>query len=204
MQNWITEFMGQFGYISIFLLITLENVFPPIPSEIILTFGGFMTTTTNLTVPGVVAFATAGSVSGAVILYGIGCVFDVKRLEKMIDRWGHILGVKGKDIHKADSWFKRHGYWAVFLCRMIPLIRSLISIPAGMSKMKFGLFLLYTTAGTLLWNTLLVFGGAFLGESWEKILEFMDVYSHVTYAFLGLGAVAFVLLIIFKKRRESY
>ena len=202
MQNWITEFMGQFGYISIFILITLENVFPPIPSEIILTFGGFMTTNTELTIPGVILIATAGSVAGAMILYWIGRFFDVKRLEKFINRWGHLLGVKAKDIHRADKWFKRHGYRTVFFCRMIPLIRSLISIPAGMSDMKFGMFLLFTTAGTLIWNTLLVCAGALLGESWEKILAFTEVYSDITYVLLGLAGVAVVVWLILKKRRE--
>ncbi|WDH96169.1 hypothetical protein PUW24_18570 [Paenibacillus urinalis] len=94
MQNWITDFMEQFGYIGIALIIALENVFPPIPSEIVLPFGGFMTTYSDLTVPGVIIAATIGSVAGAIILYGIGLLLDVERLEKIIDRWGHILRVK--------------------------------------------------------------------------------------------------------------
>lgn len=201
MENWITEFIGQYGYASILFLITLENVFPPIPSEIILTFGGFMTNHTHLTIPGVLIFATVGSVLGAIILYGIGYVFDVKRLEKIIGRWGQFLGVNITDIHKADSWFKRYGYKAVFFCRMVPLIRSLISIPAGMSKMKFGYFVLFTTVGTFIWNTLLVCGGALLGESWGKIVGFMDVYSHVTYIVLGILTIAFLLFFFWKKWR---
>ena len=96
MQNWITDFMEQYGYIGIALIIALENVFPPIPSEIILPFGGFMTTYTSLTLPGVIIAATIGSVLGAVILYGIGLLIDVERLEKIVDRWGHILRIKKK------------------------------------------------------------------------------------------------------------
>lgn len=204
MQNWITEFMGQFGYISIFLLITLENVFPPIPSEVILTFGGFMTTNTNLTLLGVIGFATIGSVIGAIILYGIGYWFDVKRLEKIIMRWGRILGVKVSDIHKANSWFNRYGYWAVFFCRMIPLVRSLISIPAGMCRMKFDLFLIYTTVGTFIWNILLVCAGALLGKSWDSILGYMDIYSNITYAVLGLTAIAIIVFWFSRRKREIY
>ncbi|CAH0347252.1 DedA family protein [Bacillus sp. CECT 9360] len=201
MQNWITDFMEQFGYLGIFLMIALENVFPPIPSEVILSFGGYMTTKTDLTVPGVVAAATIGSVVGAVILYGIGRLLDVERLEKIVDRWGHILRVTKADIHKADAWFDKYGYWTVFFCRMIPLIRSLISIPAGMSNMKFGLFLLFTTAGTLIWNIILVSVGAALGESWEDILSFMEIYSNIAYALIAVGIVVFVILFIRKKRR---
>lgn len=202
MQDWIIHFMEQFGYLGTFLMILLENVFPPIPSEVILTFGGFMTTTTHMTIPGVVLSATLGAVGGALILYGIGYLFNVDKLENWIKRWGHILRLKVDDIHRANSWFMHHGAKAVFFCRMIPLMRSLISIPAGMAKMKLHLFLLYTTVGTLIWNVLLVYAGAILGASWEKILGFMDIYSTVTYAVLGLLCVVFIFL-WFSKRNSS-
>ncbi|MGM1047100.1 membrane protein DedA, SNARE-associated domain [Paenibacillus uliginis N3/975] len=203
MQNWITHFMEQFGYFGIFLMIALENVFPPIPSEVILTFGGFMTTYTDLTIPGVILAATLGSVIGAVILYGIGLLLDVERLEKIIDRWGHILRVKKEDIRRADAWFDKYGYWTVLFCRMVPLIRSLISIPAGMSNMKFGMFLLFTTLGTLIWNIILVSIGAALGESWEDILAFMDVYSNIAYAVIAVAAIVFVVLFIRKRKKSA-
>ncbi|OUM86081.1 MAG: alkaline phosphatase [Bacillus thermozeamaize] len=191
MEHWILAFLERFGYLGVFLLIALENVFPPIPSEVILTFGGFMTTYTGLTVPGVVAAATAGSLVGAVILYGIGRLLDADRLERLVARWGHVLRVRPADIQRADAWFKKYGYWAVFVGRMIPLVRSLISIPAGMSRMNFWVFLFFTAAGTVIWNVALVSTGALLGQSWETILHYMDVYSYVTYAVLGLGAVIF-------------
>lgn len=203
MQNWITDIMEQFGYVGIFLLIAVENVFPPIPSEVILTFGGFMTTYTDLSIAGVVAAATLGSILGAVILYGIGLLLDVERLEKIVDRWGHILRVKKEDIHRADAWFDKYGYWTVLFCRMVPLIRSLISIPAGMSNMKFGMFLLFTTIGTLVWNVVLVTIGAILGDSWEDILSFMDVYSNIAYALIAVAAVVFVTLYIRKRRKKK-
>ncbi|KKO54631.1 DedA family protein [Paenibacillus sp. DMB20] len=203
MQNWITDIMEQFGYLGIFLMIALENVFPPIPSEVILTFGGFMTTYTDLTIPGVVAAATVGSVLGAVILYGIGLLLDVEKLEKIVDRWGHILRVKKEDIRRADAWFDKYGYWTVLFCRMVPLIRSLISIPAGMSNMKFGMFLLFTTLGTLIWNVVLVMLGALLGDSWEDILAFMDVYSNIAYAVIAVAAVVFIVLLIRKRKKSA-
>ncbi|AZK47223.1 DedA family protein [Paenibacillus lentus] len=203
MENWITEFMEQFGYIGIFLLIALENVFPPIPSEVILTFGGFMTTYTNMTVVGVIIAATLGSVLGAVILYGAGYILNVDRLEAIIDKWGKYLRLKKEDVRKADAWFDKYGYWTVLFCRMIPLIRSLISIPAGMAKMKFGLFLLFTTIGTLIWNIILVSVGAAVGGSWEKIVEFMDVYSNIAYAVIGAGAIIFLIWFIRRRKKAS-
>jgi membrane protein DedA with SNARE-associated domain len=194
--------MEHFGYLGTFLMILLENIFPPIPSEVILTFGGFMTTNTGMTVLGVVTSATAGSAAGAVVLYGIGRLLNVQKLEKLINRYGHILRLKVSDIHKANSWFNRYGYGAIFFCRMVPLIRSLISIPAGMANMKFSLFLLYTTAGTLIWNIVLVSAGAALGESWGDILGFMDVYSHITYTVLGLGFVGLGIVYIIKRKHS--
>jgi len=203
MENWITQFMEQYGYLGVFLMIALENVFPPIPSEIILPFGGFMTTYTSMTVPGVVIASTAGSVVGAMILYGIGLLLDVERLEKIIDRFGHILRISKEDIYKADAWFDKYGIWTVLFCRMVPLIRSLISIPAGMSNMKFWLFIAFTTVGTLIWNIILVSVGAALGDNWDRITEFMDVYSNIAYAIIGLGIIIFLVYFFNKKRKKS-
>ncbi len=199
MQAWITDFMEQFGYFGIFLMLAFENIFPPIPSEVILPFGGFMTTTSSLTIPGVIIAATLGSLLGAVILYYIGRLLDVERMEKLVDRWGHIIRITKKDIHKADNWFDKYGYWTVLFCRMIPLVRSLISIPAGMSGMKFGVFMLFTTIGTLGWNLLLVLIGAALGESWSDIALYMDMYSNVVYALIAVGVV-FLGILYFRKR----
>jgi len=199
MEHWITSIMEQFGYLGIFLLITLENLFPPIPSEVILTFGGFMTTQTNLNVFGVVVASTIGSVAGAIVLYGIGLLIDINRIEKIVDKWGHILRLSKEDIHKANNWFAKYGVWTVFFCRFIPLIRSLISLPAGMAHMNFGIFLVLTTVGTLIWNVVLVNIGAAVGGSWETIVGYMDVYSNVVYIVLALLFLIFVVLFI-KKR----
>ncbi|WP_046225975.1 DedA family protein [Paenibacillus dauci] len=203
MQNWITSFMEEYGYIGIALIIALENVFPPIPSEIVLPFGGFMTTNSSLTVIGVIIAATIGSVAGAVILYGIGRALDVARLEKIIDRWGHILRIKKEDVHRADAWFDKYGYWTVLFCRMIPLVRSLISIPAGMSNMKFGLFLLFTTIGTVIWNTILVTVGAALGENWHSITNFMDIYSNIAYAVIAVAGICLIIWFVRRNKKAS-
>ncbi|HWI47871.1 MAG TPA: DedA family protein [Rummeliibacillus sp.] len=201
MENWIIEVMNSYGYIGILLLIALENIFPPIPSEVILTFSGFLTTTSDATVIGVIIFSTIGSVVGAIVLYGIGLLLDVHRLEKIVDRWGHILRLTRKDIRKADAWFHKFGVWAVLVGRLVPLVRSLISIPAGMAHMNFGVFLLFTTIGSLIWNSILVNVGAAVGSSWSTIAGYMDTYSNVVVIILGVLFVLFVIWFIRSRKK---
>jgi membrane protein DedA with SNARE-associated domain len=202
MESWITNIMEQYGYIGIFLLIMLENLFPPIPSEVILTFGGFMTTKTNLSIFGVVMTSTIGSVAGAVVLYGVGTLIDMEKVERIVDKWGHILRLTKKDVQKADGWFNKYGVWTVFFCRFIPLVRSLISLPAGMSHMNLVSFLVLTTLGTLIWNVVLVSIGASVGGSWEKIVGYMDIYSNIVYVILAVMLIVFVILFIRKRTKK--
>lgn len=201
MEDWIFSIIENYGYLGVFLIIVIENVFPPIPSEIVLPFSGFMTTKTELSVAMMIAASTAGSVVGGTILYYIGTILDVERLEKIVDRWGKYLQLKRDDVHKADAWFDRYGIWTVFFCRMVPLLRSLISVPAGMSNMKMPLFLLFTLLGTAIWNTLLIVIGAKLGENWTQILSYTEVYSDIIYA---VGAIAVLAVLIFFGRRIFY
>ncbi|XXM73094.1 DedA family protein [Lysinibacillus sphaericus] len=198
MESWITTIMEQYGYIGIFLLIMLENIFPPIPSEVILTFGGFMTTKTDLSIFGVVMTSTIGSVAGAVVLYGVGTLI---KAERIVEKWGHILRLTKKDVQKADGWFAKYGVWTVFFCRFIPLVRSLISLPAGMAHMNLVTFLVLTTLGTLIWNVILVSVGASVGGSWEKIVGYMDIYSSIVYVILAV--ILIVFFILFKKKRTK-
>ena len=188
MHIFIMDMMNSFGYIGIALLIMIENLFPPIPSEVILRFGGFMTTYTHLTVGGVVFFSTLGSTVGAIFLYYIGKLLSPEKLEQLIDgKLGKILHFKKSDVRKSIKKFQQKGNMTVFICRCIPILRSLISIPAGMSNMKMGNFLVLTIAGSALWNTILVSAGAAAGASWEKILEVMDTYSTVVVIIIGLS-----------------
>ena len=146
MEEMILSIMNQFGYIGVLLLIAIENVFPPIPSEVILLFGGFMTTYTELNVIGMIIFSTLGSLIGAIVLYYIGKILNKERLKKIVSgKVGKILRLKNEDIEKADHWFDTKGNKTVFFCRFIPIVRSLISIPAGMSEMPMLKFLIYTT-----------------------------------------------------------
>jgi len=203
MESWITSIMEDFGYIGVFLLIMLENIFPPIPSEIILTFGGYMTTQTDLTIVGVVIASTLGSVAGAIALYDIAAIVGVKRIGRFVDKWGGVLRLTNEDIYKANDWFKKYGVWTVFFCRFVPLIRSLISLPAGMARMNFWVFLLLTTIGTLIWNIVLIYLGAQVGENWGTIVAYMDTYSNFAYATIIIVFVIFVIWFLRKKSKRN-
>ena len=194
MQDFILMVMNQFGYIGVFLLIAIENIFPPIPSEVILLFGGFMTTYTRLNVVGMIIAATLGSLIGAIVLYYIGKIFNKERLKKIISgKIGKVLRLKAKDIDNADKWFDTKGNKTVFFCRFVPIVRSLISIPAGMSEMEIPKFLMYTVLGSLIWNTVLIVVGSIVGENWTDILSIMDNYSHIVLILLVIIFVAFVV-----------
>ncbi len=202
MQDWVIEMIEKFGYAGVFLMMILENIFPPVPSEVILLFSGFMTTYTKLSVFGVIIIATTGSILGAIILYGIGRLIHVERLEIIIERWGPIIRLKKQDLHMANVWFNKHGYAAVFFCRMVPIVRSLISIPAGMSGMTFWLFLLFTMIGTIIWNAVLVIVGTVLGASWIDILGLLEAYSKIVYVLIATGLVLLIFLYLLKRRKE--
>ncbi|MBO5111838.1 MAG: DedA family protein [Lachnospiraceae bacterium] len=191
MQNWIITIMNRFGYLGVAGLIGLENIFPPIPSEVILTFGGFMTTCTDLTFTGVVISSTIGSLIGAILLYGIGWILSYDKLCRILSgKTGKILHLYPEDIDKAVSWFDKRGNYTVFFCRFIPIVRSLISIPAGCAKMKMLPFLLLTTAGSFIWNTVLVYLGALAGKSWSKIAGYMDTYSTIVLIILIIAVLS--------------
>ncbi len=189
MQEMILSIMEQFGYFGVFFLIAIENIFPPIPSEVILLFGGFMTTFTRLSIVGVIIASTLGSLVGAIALYYIGKILNKERLKKIVSgKIGKILHLKESDIEKADYWFDTKGNKTVFFCRFIPIVRSLISIPAGMSEMVMSKFIIYTISGSLIWNSILTIIGVKVGDNWESILGVFDKFSH---------DVLIILIIIF-------
>ncbi len=206
MDHWILDVMSRYGYLGLALLIMAENLFPPIPSEIILTFGGFMTTYTRMHIPGAVLSATVGSVGGALILYQAGRFLSPDRLDTLLSgRLGRILHLKKADIQKAADWFDSRGNYTVFFCRFIPIVRSLISIPAGMADMALGRFLWMTVAGSLLWNLILICAGAAAGTSWQKAVQYFGSYTQAAKIVLGVGAlvggVVLVRRYIGKKKR---
>lgn len=202
MQEAIISIMNKFGYLGVFFLIAIENIFPPIPSEVILLFGGFMTTYSKLKIIGVIIASTLGSLVGAIILYYIGKILNKERLKKIVrGKTGKILRLKEADIDKADNWFDTKGNKTVFFCRFVPILRSLISIPAGMSEMEMPKFLLYTTIGSSIWNSILTIIGSMVGENWKSIVEIFDKYSHITLIVLIILFIIFIVFYI-KKRQK--
>lgn len=204
MQDVLIEFINDYGYMGIALLILIESVFPPVPSEVILLFGGFLTQRTEMTVPLVIVFATVGATAGASVLYLLGRLLDKEKIKKLFSgKLGKVLHLQAQDAAKAEGWFKRYQVWAVLLCRCVPIVRSLISIPAGMAKMKPLPFMVLTIIGTAVWNTAIVSIGAMAGEAWEKSLVSVEKYQMLLLVLLLGGTAAYILFILQKRRRGN-
>ncbi|MFM7094637.1 MAG: DedA family protein, partial [Actinomycetota bacterium] len=168
MINWAADVIDAIGFVGVAVLVALENVFPPIPSELILLLTGFNVSEGRFDfVSGVIA-ATIGSVVGAYFLYALGRLVHEDRLEKLLAGVGKYLGLKKADVHKGFQWFERHGTAVVLFGRLIPVVRSVVSIPAGAEKMPIARFTLLTAAGSLVWNIVWVAIGWGLGDQWEK------------------------------------
>ena len=202
MNNFVINIMNKFGYVGILFLITIENLFPPIPSEVILTLGGFMTKQDgiNISILGVIISSTIGSVIGAIILYFIGYILNKDRLIKIANsKLGKILHLKEDDIIKSSNKYSKNNKLTVLYSRFIPIVRSLISIPAGMNKMNFLLFLIYTFIGSLIWNTVLVSLGALVGKNYMLVANIFSKYSKV----ILFGLIGILIYKIIKKINES-
>ena len=183
MAEWVMDLINRFGYVGVAALMFLENVFPPIPSELVMPFAGMASSRGNsLSFPWVVAAGTAGSVLGAVVLYYLGAKIGADRLRAWADKHGHWLGFDAEDLDKARGWFDKHGGPTVLFCRLIHGVRSIISIPAGVDKMNFASFLLYTTIGSAAWTALLAWAGRLLGSNFDRVERYLDP---VTWAVLG-------------------
>jgi membrane protein DedA with SNARE-associated domain len=178
MDNWVADILQQLGYVGLALLMLIENVFPPIPSELIMPLAGYLAAKKELLFAGVVIAGTAGSVLGALPLYYGGRRLGAKRAIDFADRHGRWLTLSGKHVERATQWLDRHGTWAIFFGRLIPGIRSLISIPAGIARMNFALFLLLTTLGSAIWSTLLAGAGYWLGSRFERVDDIVGVVSN--------------------------
>lgn len=200
MEEAFFGFISQFGYVAVSALIFLENIFPPIPSELILPLSGFLVTKTSMTLPLVIVAATVGSVVGAYILYGIGRLLSQERLEGFFDtKPMRMLGFHSDDVAKAIDWFDRKGQITVLICRCIPVVRSLISIPAGTAKMNMALFAVYTLVGSLVWNTILCTLGFWAGDAWEQITAQAEWFSSVVK--IGIIVVAVIVVVWWVKFR---
>ena len=205
MEDYILNILSKFSYLGIFFLIFIENVFPPIPSELILVFGGFISKSLNLNFLLLVIFATLGSSTGAIILYYAGKKIPLEKMESFLEKkWVKRLGFKPGDIKKSLKYFEKYSTFAVFFGRCIPVVRSLISIPAGMQNMSLRKFLIYTTIGSGIWNTLLIYIGRVTQDKWKEGLLILERYSN---RILGLIILAFIIKFLvkrfLKKRKKS-
>lgn len=196
----LTEIINQYGYLGIALLLAVENIFPPIPSEIVLAFTGFATLNTSLQVVPSIIFATLGALIGALVLYFLGKIISAERLEKILaGKAGKFLHLKPEAIEKSANFFYRHGGPAVFFGRCVPVIRSLISIPAGMTNYPLGKFLALTTLGTLVWNTALIWLGRLAGHAWPHFVSIFETYGRLI---LSLMIVVMLIYFWLRKKRQ--
>ena len=201
MANWIIEFIGQQGYLGIVLLMILENVFPPIPSELIMPFAGFVAARGDLNAVGVLLAGTVGSVLGTMPWYVAGRLLSVERLKGWAGRHGRWLAASPADIDRAVHWFERRGERAVFLGRMVPAVRSVISAPAGITGMALPRFLLWSLAGSMLWVGALVALGFVLEGQYERVGQWLDPVSKVI---VGAAVAAYIWRVAtFKKATDA-
>ena len=190
MTDWIIQTISDWGYAGIFLVMLAESIFPPIPSELIIPFAGFAAANGDLNLFGVLAAATIGAVVGMLPWYYAGRLFGLERVRWLADRFGRIMAFNADEIDIAVGWFKRFGPIIVLFGRLIPLIRTLISIPAGLSRMSLPVFLAASTTGALIWNTFLTLAGYLLHEHYEVIEVVLDPLSYIV---LGLVVVLYLL-----------
>ncbi|MGK9458977.1 DedA family protein [Streptomyces sp. G6] len=187
--QWINDLMDALGAPGAGLAIALENLFPPLPSEVILPLAGFAASSGRMNLIAVLLWTTAGSVIGALALYGVGALLGRDRTVAIA---GKLPLVKVSDIEKTEAWFQKHGTKAVFFGRMIPIFRSLISVPAGVERMRLPVFLALTTLGSAIWNTVFVLAGYALGDNWSEVSDIASTYSKVILALAALALLVFI------------
>lgn len=189
--TWLLQMIETAGYVGIFIITFLENVFTPIPSEAIIPAAGILVSRGEMTMFGAVAAATLGSVAGAYVFYYVGYIMGTERIRGWIVKWGKYVFVTEEDLDRAEKWFAKYEDWAVLIGRVIPLVRSIISIPAGYVKMPLWKFTVLTAIGTAAWSTLLVYIGYSVGENYEELLGVFDTYDTVAYGIIGAGLLYF-------------
>ncbi len=198
-SEWVQEVIRTLGYPGITIVMFLEMVFPPIPSEVIMPFAGFLAGRGEMNIFLVILAGNIGTITSAIVLYYIGAWAGEPVVRRFVKKYGRFMMVSEKDLDRTLNIFDKRGELVIFFGRLIPLIRTFVSLPAGMNRMSMKKFVLYTTIGSTVWNTFLGVGGMILGENWEDLMELVDRYSKVTYAIIGV-----VLIILFFIRLRSY
>lgn len=189
LAGWVVDVVDALGPLGVGLLVALENLFPPIPSEVILPVAGYVASQGQMSLAWAIVGATVGAVVGAIALYGLGVWFGRARLRRWLDR---LPLMEVEDLDRAEAWFERHGGQAVLIGRCVPIVRSLVSIPAGLERMPVPKFLLYTAIGSAVWNSALVVAGYALGSQWEDVGHYSDYINYAVYAVVAVLVVRFV------------
>ena len=200
LTEWVISIMEQLGYLGIAILMFLDNVFPPIPSEIIMPSAGYTASQNQLLLVGVIIAGCIGSLLAAALLYWIGYKFKHETIFNFVDRYGKFLFIKSENVKKSLSWFEKYGHRIVFFGRMIPAVRSLISIPAGMSRMPFWKFMFYSSLGTIIWTTFLACIGFYFGEN-QALMQ--KIFSQVGYFIIGIVLIIVAWIWYRRNQRKS-
>ena len=186
MFNWITGIIGRLGYVGVTGLTFFENVFPPIPSELVIPLAGYVAAQGDMRLMLVIASASVGSLAGAVVWYWIGRSVGERRLRAWVDRHGKWLTLSGRDVDKAQQWFSRHGNAAVFFGRLVPGVRTFVSLPAGFARMPVLPFVMYSALGTIIWTAALAFAGVALQSNFTIVGDYINVVTDVMLGVIGV------------------
>ncbi|AIG80124.1 DedA family protein [Amycolatopsis japonica] len=200
LAGWAVSLMDALGGPGAAIIVGLDNLFPPIPSELVLPLAGFSASQGTFTLMEALVWTTFGSVAGAIIVYYLGLLLGRDRTRRWMAK---IPLVKASDFDKTEAWFKKHGTKAVFFGRMVPIFRSLISLPAGIERMPFWRFLTLTTLGSLIWNTVFVLAGYALGESWHLVEEYAGFFQYFVIAAVAIALTLFVVNRLREKNRTN-
>jgi len=202
---WVQGVIRAMGYVGLGLVMFLENIFPPIPSEAVLPMAGWLAFEKqgNFTLWGVTLVGALGSVAGALAFYGLGYWFGESRVRELMRRFGKWLLLSEEDFDTALSWFDRYGELVIFFGRMVPIVRSLVSIPAGIASMNLPRFSLYTAIGTALWSFLLAFAGYLLGQNWPLVMDWIGRYEKVVIGLVVLAVIVFVVQRLRQRKQVS-
>jgi membrane protein DedA with SNARE-associated domain len=190
MFNWITGIIGRLGYAGVAGLTFLENVFPPIPSELVIPLAGYVAAQGDMRLMLVIATASAGSLAGAAVWYWIGRRVGERRLRAWVDRHGKWLTLSSKDVDRAQLWFSRHGNAAVFFGRLVPGVRTLVSLPAGFTRMPVLPFVVYSALGTLIWTAALAYAGVALQSNFTSVGDYINIVTNVVLGVIGVMIAA--------------
>ena len=198
---WVEQIISSMGYVGLYLVMFLENVFPPIPSEVVLPLAGSLTLTDRFSVFWITIIGMLGSLTGAFLFYGLGKWVGEPRVRTIMEKYGRYALLSTNDLDRSLEWFDKYDDWVIFFSRMVPIVRSLISIPAGIADMDITKFSFFTILGTALWSFLLALGGRLLGEQWPLIAEFINTYQNIVLVIAITAVLLFIGSRLSKKKK---